>query len=99
MNKYQQFSYGNNVTQAFGHPKLTHLSLDKMAAIMADGNFKFISLNENDRISIRISLKFVPKSPIDNKPALVQIMACCRIGDKPLSEPILARFTDAYMRH
>ena len=26
-------------------------------------------------------------------------MAWCRIGDKPLSEPLLTRFTDAYMRH
>ena len=29
--------------------------------------------NENDRISIWISLKFAPKSPIENKPALVQV--------------------------
>ena len=36
----------------------------------------------NDRILIRISLKFVPRSPIDNMPALVQIMAWCRTGDK-----------------
>ena len=25
-------------------------------------------------------------------------MACSRIGDKPLSEPTMTRFTDAYMR-
>ena len=42
-----------------------------MAAVLADDNLKWIFLNENDRIPIRISLKFVPKSPIDNKPALV----------------------------
>ena len=29
-------------------------------------------------------MKFVPKGPIDNKPALVSIMACRLIGDKPL---------------
>ena len=45
---------------------LTHLPLNKMAAILADDNFKCIFLNENDRIAIRISLKIVPKSPIDN---------------------------------
>ena len=45
--------------------------LDKMAAILADNNFKCIFLNENDRILIQISLKFFPRSPIDNKPALV----------------------------
>ena len=39
---------------------LTHLSMDKMAAILADNNFKCIFLNENDRITIRISLKFFP---------------------------------------
>ena len=39
--------------------------LEKMAAILADDNFKYIFLNENDRIPIRISLKFVPRSPVD----------------------------------
>ena len=78
---------------------LTHLPLDKMAAILADDIFKCIFLNENDRISIKISLKFAPRSPIDNKPALVQVMAWHRIGDKPLPEPMMAQFTDAYMRH
>ena len=34
-----------------------------------------------------ISLKFAPKGPIDNIPALVQILACRWPGDKPLSEP------------
>ena len=58
---------------------LTHLSLDKMAAILTDDIFKCIFLNENDRISIKISLKFVPRNPI--KPALVQVMAWRRIGD------------------
>ena len=36
--------------------------------------FNCIFLNENVWISIKISLKFVPKSPINNIPALVQIM-------------------------
>ena len=40
-------------------PVLTHLLLDKMAAILADDIFKCIFLNENDRISIQISMKFV----------------------------------------
>ena len=56
----------------------------------ADDTFKRIFLNENVRISIRISLKFVPKGPINNNPALVQIMAWRRPGDKPLSEPMMA---------
>ena len=55
----------------------------------ADGIFKCISSKENVSILIKILLKFVPKGPIDNKSALVQIMAWCQIGDRPLSEPML----------
>ena len=55
----------------------------------ADDIFKYIFLNENVWIPIRISLKFVPKGPINNIPALVQIMAWRRPGDKPLSEPVM----------
>ena len=54
-----------------------------------DDTFKRIFLNENVRISIKISLKFAPKGPINNIPALVQIMAWRRPGDKPLSEPMM----------
>ena len=46
-----------------------------------------------------ISLKFVPKGPINNIPALVQIMAWRQTGDKPLSEPMMTQFNDTYMRH
>ena len=68
-----------------------------MAAISADDIFKFIFLNEND--PIEISLKFVARSPIDNKPSFVRVMAWHRIGVKPLPEPMMAQFTDAYLRH
>ena len=63
--------------------ELTHLPLDKMAAILADKTFKCIFLNENDRTPIRISLKFVPSSPIDNKPELVQVLTWCQTGNRP----------------
>ena len=53
----------------------------------ADDTFKRIFLNENVRILIKISMKFFPKGPINNNPALVQIMAWRRSG------------ADAYMRH
>ena len=56
---------------------------------IADDTFKRIFVNENVRILIEISLKFVPKGPINNIPALVQIMVWCRPGDKPLSEPMM----------
>ena len=55
----------------------------------ADAIFKCIFLNENVWIPIKISLKFVPKGPFNDIPALVQIMAWRRPGDKPLSEPML----------
>ena len=87
-----------NHEASLGH-ELTHLPLYKMAAILADDNFKCIFLNENDRIPLRISLKFVPRSPIHNKLALVQVMTWRRTGDKPLSEPMLTRFANAYMGH
>ena len=38
------------------------------------------------------------KGPIDNKPMLVQVMAWCQIGAKPLSESMLIQFTDANLR-
>ena len=44
-------------------------------------------------------MKFVPKDPIVNNLALVEIKTWRRISDKPLSEPMLTRITDAYMRH
>ena len=67
--------------------------------LLAYDIFKCIFVNEKFYILINLSLKIVPLGPIDNNPVLVQIMACLRIGDKPLSEPMLALFTDAYMRH
>ena len=53
----------------------------------ADDTFKCFFLNENVGNLIEISLKFVPKSPINNIPALVQIMAWRRSGDKPSHYP------------
>ena len=50
----------------------------------ADDNFERIFLNE-----YKISLKFAHKGPINNILTLGQIMAWCRPGDKPLSEPIM----------
>ena len=64
----------------------TTLSTESMAT---DDIFKYIFLNENIWIWIKISLKFVSKGSINNIPALVQVMAWCRLGDKPLSEPMM----------
>ena len=54
-----------------------------------DNIFKCIFLNENVWISIKIPVKYVPKGPINNIPALFQIMAWRRPGDKPLSETMM----------
>ena len=51
--------------------------------------FQWISLNENVWISIKISMKLVPWGSIDNILALVQILAWCQSGYKPLSEPMM----------
>ena len=69
---------------------LTHWGRDKMAAIFQTHSNAF-SLYENVRISLKISLKFVPKGPINNCPSLVQMMDWRRPGDKPLSEPMMGR--------
>ena len=54
--------------------------------------------NENIWISIKMSLMSVHQGPINNIPALVQIMAWCLPGDKPLSEPMLTQFTEGDLR-
>ena len=56
---------------------------------IADDIFKCISLNENVRVSVKISLQVVPTVSINNIPALVQIMAWRRSGDKALSESMM----------
>ena len=56
-----------------------------------DDIFKCIFMNENLWIPVKISLKFVPKGPINNIPALVQTMACRQPGRKPLSETMMVR--------
>ena len=59
----------------------------------ADDIFKSIFFNENVWIPIKISLKFISRGPINNIPALVQIMAWRLPGDKPLSEPMMVSLT------
>ena len=56
-----------------------------------DNISKCIFIYENVWIPIKISMKFVPKGPINNIPALVPIMAWHWPGDKPLSEPMMVR--------
>ena len=55
-----------------------------------DAIFKWIFLNENVWILIKISLNFVPRDPFNNIPALFKKMAWHRPGYKPLSESMMA---------
>ena len=63
----------------------------------ADDIFKSIFLNKKICILIKNSLMFVPNGLSDNNPALVSIMVWRWICNKPLSEPMLVRFTDAHI--
>ena len=74
------------------HPRnktFNSLRLRQNGRYNADDIFKCIFLNENVWFPTTISLKFVPKDPINNIQALVLIMAWRRPGDKPLSEPMM----------
>ena len=55
----------------------------------SDDSFQYSFLNENVWISLKISLKNVPKVWINNILTLVEIMAWCWPGDKPLSETVM----------
>ena len=77
------------ITQSLSTITLNTLRPRQNGLHFPDDIFKWIFVNENGRISINISLKFVPRVPINNIPALVQIMAWRRPGDKSLSEQML----------
>ena len=79
--------------------RLWHHGIRQDGCHYADDIFRCIFFNVNLWILSKISLKYVPQNLIDNEPALVQIKAWCQIGDKPLCEPLIAWFADAYMHH
>ena len=70
-----------------------------MVTILADNIFNCIFLNENERILIEILLKYFPRSPFDNKPALVQVMDWSWTNENPLPEPMMTQFVDEYKWH
>ena len=65
----------------------------------ADGIFQCIYFNENFWVLSKTSLKFVPKDPIDNLSALVQVMAWRLAGNKPLPELMLTKMYDPVWCH
>ena len=60
-----------NIKYKYRDPHVNTLRPRQMAAIFQTTFFKCIFLNENVLISIKISLKFVPKGQINNIPAFV----------------------------
>ena len=68
---------------------LTHWGRDKMAAVFLMAFLNAFSSIKIYYFLIKISLEFVPKGSINNIPAMIQIMAWRRPGDKPLSEPMM----------
>ena len=76
---------------SLGLDEFDTLRLRQNGRHFADHIFKYIFLNANIWTLFKISLWFVPNFEINNIPALVQIMAWHRPGDKPLSEPMTVR--------
>ena len=75
---------------------LITLPLGQNRCHFADNTYKFVFLYEDCCILTKISIKFVPRCPI-NKPALVQIMAWRQTGCKLLSATIMFYFIHAYI--
>ena len=64
--------------------RLTYWGRDKLLPL-----HRHLQMHLNVWISLKISLKFVAKSQINNILALIQIMAWRRPGDNPLSETMM----------
>ena len=69
--------------------KLNHVSKRHPLPPFPTWHFQIHFFNENIEIQIKISLRFLLKVPVNNIPALVQIMASHRPGDKVLFEPMM----------
>ena len=65
-----------------------------MAVSLADEISNHIFLNENVWVANEISQ--FSKGPINNKPALFQVLAWSEKRDKPLPEPKLTQFIDTH---
>ena len=65
----------------------------------ADNFFNGVFMKEYFWILTEISLKFVPHSSINDKSVMIQIMAWCQTGDRPLPEQMKTDFSDAYIHY
>ena len=78
---------------------LMHRGWEKNGHHFADDIFKCIFLNENEWISLQISLKFVANVPINIIPALVQINGLARTRQQAIIWTNDGSLTDAYRCH
>ena len=69
-----------------------HWSRDTMDAISQTTSSSAFSWTKMFAFRLKFHWSFFPKGPIYNIPALVQIIACRRPGDKPLSEPMMVSY-------
>ena len=92
--------HGANMGPIWGRqdPGGPHIGPMNFGRHFTDDIFRCIFINKKCML-IKISLKIVPKCPIDNNPALFQKMAWCHTGDELLYEPTLKQSIDAYRRH
>ena len=83
-----QYSAAYGMGNSFLCPVLTHWGRDKISAIWQTPYWNGFSWMKIYELRLKYQLKFVPipECPINNIPALVEIMAWRRPGDKPLSE-------------
>ena len=91
---YKQKSMDKISTCKAAIESLTHWDRDKTAAISQMTFSNVFSIDENVWILLLISFKFVSKfqiNRINNIPALVEIMAWRRPGNKPLSQPTMVK--------
>ena len=78
-----------STTDCYVSHALTHCGQDEMAAIlqtMFSNAFSWMKVYE---FGLKFHWRLFPKGPINNIPALLQIMAWRRPGHKPLSEPMM----------
>ena len=73
--------------------ELKNIEADKIATIQIHYH---VFMNETF-FFIWISLKLLLDGPIDNKSALVQVVAWHQAGNKPLSDPVLTQFTGTHI--
>ena len=76
---------------AWCRPGDNTLRLEQNGCHFAENIFQYIFFSKKVPKKIKISLKFLPRGSIDNKLALVQVMAWCKTDHKTSPEPMLTK--------